>query len=71
MAKQKQKLFEIDGRNRIWSIPSWCQQFGCSEPSYYALDPKPHQVKINRLVRITESPADYAERMRQAQKVAA
>jgi hypothetical protein len=58
------RLAEIDGRNGVWSIPSWCSQFGCSEPYYYALKPQPHQVKIGRLKRITESPRDYAERVR-------
>ena len=71
MGKPKQKLFEIDGRNGIWSIPSWCSQAGMSEPTYYKLDPRPHEIRLgDRLKRITESPRDYAERVRKQQAAA-
>jgi len=63
---KQNKLFEIDGRNGLWSIPAWCGQFGITEPTYYALDPQPHRVKLGRVARITESPRDYAERIRRA-----
>jgi hypothetical protein len=61
-------LFQIDGRNGVWSIAAWCAQFGCSEPFFHALKPKPREVRIGkRKIRITESPAAFAERMRRAQ----
>lgn len=72
MAKLSTKLFEIDGRNGLWSVPAWCAQTGISEPTYYALDPQPHRAKLRgrgrggRLARITESPREYAERIRRA-----
>ena len=64
------RLFEIDGRHGLWSIPAWCAQYGCSAPYYYKLVIRPREVKIGRLVRVTESPRDYAERARRAQLAA-
>lgn len=56
---------KIDGTHGVWSIPEWCEQFGCSAPYfYYSLKPAPRQVRLGRKVRITESPADYVERVR-------
>ncbi|MCC7079474.1 MAG: hypothetical protein IT530_02285 [Burkholderiales bacterium] len=69
--KQGDPLFAIDGRNGVWSIPAWCAQFGCSEPYYYALNPRPREVRLGRKVRLTESPAGYLERVRKLQDRAA
>ena len=68
VARARDPLFEIDGRNGVWSIPAWCAQYGCSEPYYYNLKPRPREVRIGRKVRITESPASYLERMRKMQE---
>jgi len=59
----------LDGSAGVWSIEAWCRQFGVSEAYYHALDPKPRFVKLShRKVRITESPAAYAERLRKLQE---
>ena len=63
------RLFELDGRHGLWSIPAWCRQMGISEPTYYTLEPRPHEAKIGkRGKRITEAPAAYNERVRQAEE---
>lgn len=66
------RRMELDGRNGLWTIESWCAQFGVSGMYFYRLDPKPRQVKIShRKVRITEAPAAYAERVRKLRERAA
>jgi len=66
MGKANDPLFAIDGRHGVWSIPAWCSQYGCSEPFFYKMDIRPRSVRIGRLVRILESPAQYLERVRQS-----
>jgi hypothetical protein len=60
-------LGALDGRNGVWSIGAWCMQTGMSHVTFGHLDPPPHFTKIGRLKRITESPRDYLDRVRQLQ----
>jgi hypothetical protein len=63
-------LAELDGRNGIWSEAHWCFQGGMSHVTFGKLEPKPKLVRVGRLVRITESPAAYFERIRWEQAAA-
>jgi hypothetical protein len=51
-----------------WEIPEWCAGAGMARPTYYTLpaEARPAMVNIGRKVVITESPAAWLERVRQA-----
>ena len=66
--RNSQLLEELDGRNGVWSIDAWCLQAGMSHVKLGQLDPQPHFTKLGRLKRITESPREYLERVRQLQR---
>jgi hypothetical protein len=51
----------------VWDIPSWTAGLGIGYSTYFTLDPKPEHVTLGKnLVRIVESPADYARRVGKA-----
>ena len=62
---------DVDGRHGIWSLRSWCEQFGCSVGTFYVLPVKPYHMRVRDQVRITESPAEFAKRIAREQREAA
>jgi hypothetical protein len=61
----------LDGRAGVWDTVSWCAGAGMSVPTKLRLPIQPKQTKIGRLVRITESPQAYFDRVRELQQRAA
>lgn len=53
--------------NAGWNIPNWCCATSISRASFYLLAHKPRTVKLGRRTVVIESPADYLERIAQAQ----
>jgi len=61
----------VPSPNARWNIPSWCSATSIFRASFYLLAHKPRTVKLGRRTVVIESPADYLERIAQAQLEAA
>ena len=47
----------------VWDIPPWCGQLGIGRGTYYTLKQKPRSVRLGKLVKIIEAPAEYTRRI--------
>jgi hypothetical protein len=56
------------GKAGVWDIPEWCSDFGISRNKYYLLDPKPLSIRVGKLIKILEAPADYGRRIASIQE---
>jgi hypothetical protein len=58
----------MDAGQAGWPIQQWCADVGISRPAFYTIpaEAKPASVKIGSKTLITESPAAWLERMREA-----
>jgi hypothetical protein len=54
--------------NGVWDLRPWCDQFGIAISTYYTLKAKPRSTRVGRLLKIIESPADYAQRIASLQE---
>jgi hypothetical protein len=54
--------------NGVWDLRPWCDQFGIAISTYYTLKDRPRSTRVGRLLKIIESPADYARRIAEMQQ---
>jgi hypothetical protein len=54
--------------NGVWDLRPWCDQFGIALSTFYTLKTKPRSTRVGRLLKIIESPADYAQRLASLQE---
>ena len=67
METQSRKRQEAAG-NGVWDLRPWCDQFGIAISTYYTLKDKPRSTRVGRLLKIIESPADFAQRIASTQE---
>jgi hypothetical protein len=53
-----------------WDVPAWCAQLGIGRTTFYSLKVRPQAVKLGKLCKIIEAPADYTRRVAELQKAA-
>jgi hypothetical protein len=58
----------LDNNHGGWNIQSWCESVGICRASFYLLQDRPKVVKLGRRSIVVESPADYLQRVLQAQR---
>jgi len=56
-------------RSEVWDIPEWCIALGIGRTTYYRLDVKPRTVRLGKLIKVIESPSQYAERIAVLQQI--
>lgn len=66
----RKRATDRESERAAWTVPGWCAELEIGRATYYTLAIRPRSIKIGRLNRIIESPADYAERMAKMQAAA-
>lgn len=65
MNVQSHEVAQVNGLKVSWRLLEWCRQVGFSRSKFYGLklQQRPKIVRFGKMQMVTESPAEYIQRM--------